>query len=84
MLTGDKLETAENIGRSCQLVQEQFTVMRIEAQEQPDKEKFKNYVAYQIRVAKGIFERCTARNIPKALLIEGESLGMLTRAHTVL
>ena len=27
MLTGDKLETAENIGKSCKLLQPDFTVM---------------------------------------------------------
>jgi len=29
MLTGDKLETAENIAKSCKLLQNDFSVMRI-------------------------------------------------------
>ena len=29
MLTGDKLETAENIGKSCSLIQEDFSILRI-------------------------------------------------------
>lgn len=29
MLTGDKLETAENIAKSCRLIQEQMKVMKI-------------------------------------------------------
>ena len=29
MLTGDKLETAENIAKSCRLIQGDFTVMRL-------------------------------------------------------
>lgn len=30
MLTGDKLETAENIGKSCGLVKGDMTVMRLQ------------------------------------------------------
>lgn len=30
MLTGDKLETAENIARSCRLITEDMTVMRFQ------------------------------------------------------
>lgn len=29
MLTGDKLETAENIAKSCKLLQDDFTIMRL-------------------------------------------------------
>lgn len=29
MLTGDKMETAENIARSCKLIQGDMTVMRL-------------------------------------------------------
>jgi magnesium-transporting ATPase (P-type) len=29
MLTGDKLETAENIARSCRLIQGDMTVLRL-------------------------------------------------------
>jgi len=29
MLTGDKLETAENIAKSCKLIQDQMQIMRV-------------------------------------------------------
>jgi magnesium-transporting ATPase (P-type) len=29
MLTGDKMETAENIAKSCRLIQPDFTVLRL-------------------------------------------------------
>lgn len=67
MLTGDKLETAENIGRSCNLIQPGFEVMHI-AQKEKDK------VELAIREAKGKFLQCLEKGKPKALLIEGESL----------
>lgn len=38
MLTGDKLETAENIAKSCKLIQEEMGVMMIEDK---DKEESK-------------------------------------------
>lgn len=31
MLTGDKLETAENIAKSCKLIQDQMVIMRVHA-----------------------------------------------------
>ena len=74
MLTGDKLETAENIGKSCQLVQRGFSIMRIEAKDEKDPALFKLDVEYQLQVAKGIFEACREEGIPKALLVEGRSL----------
>lgn len=30
MLTGDKMETAENIAKSCKLIQDDFTIFRYE------------------------------------------------------
>lgn len=68
MLTGDKLETAENIGRSCNLIQPGFEVMHI-AQKEKDK------VEIAIREAKWKFLECKQTGKPKAILIEGESLG---------
>ena len=69
MLTGDKLETAENIGRSCNLIQPGFEVMHIAQKE-------KEQVELAIREAKGRFQQCLETGKPKALLIEGESLSM--------
>lgn len=37
MLTGDKLETAENIGYSCRLLQKDMVVWRISNKEEVDK-----------------------------------------------
>ncbi len=34
MLTGDKLETAENIAKSCRLIQGDYTVMRLSEKEE--------------------------------------------------
>lgn len=34
MLTGDKMETAENIAKSCRLIQGDFTVMRLSDKEE--------------------------------------------------
>ena len=31
MLTGDKLETAENIAKSCKLIQDQMQIMRVQS-----------------------------------------------------
>ena len=73
MLTGDKLETAENIGRSCNLIQPGFEVIHI-AQKEKDK------VELAICEAKGRYLHCLEIGKPKALLIEGESLSIYT--HT--
>ncbi len=67
MLTGDKLETAENIAKSCNLIQAGFEVMHIAQKE-------KNLVEIAIREAKGRFLDCLEKGKQKALLIEGESL----------
>ncbi len=39
MLTGDKLETAENIAKSCKLIQEGYTLMRVAADDIDDVKK---------------------------------------------
>jgi len=39
MLTGDKLETAENIAKSCNLIQKDFHVFRLSVNELSDVEK---------------------------------------------
>ena len=61
------METAENIGRSCNLIQPGFEVMHIAQKEKP-------LVEIAIREAKGKYLTCMESGKPKALLIEGESL----------
>lgn len=36
MLTGDKMETAENIAKSCKLIQEDFVLFRYEGSEKEE------------------------------------------------
>lgn len=69
MLTGDKLETAENIGRSCNLISPKFTTIKISEQTKEDVEE-------SLKVAYKNFVESRKSNKPKALLIEGEALGI--------
>ena len=39
MLTGDKLETAENIAKSCKLIQNQMKIIYISEQNETDLKK---------------------------------------------
>ena len=68
MLTGDKLETAENIGRSCNLIQDQFAVMKLH---QKEKEGLAEKMSELVEIAKDYVKI----KKPKAFLIEGEVLG---------
>ena len=67
MLTGDKLETAENIGRSCNLVQPEFRVMQCSETKIDELEEAlnKHLLTYQ---------ECEKSHKKKAMLIEGDSL----------
>lgn len=67
MLTGDKLETAENIGRSCNLIQPSFEVMYIA-------ETTKERVEIALKDAKKQFVACVEQGKSRALLIDGASL----------
>ena len=70
MLTGDKLETAENIAKSCKLIQQDMTLMTfsdktVEGTEQKMQENLE------------ISALCRRQNKKRSLLIEGETLGIL-------
>jgi magnesium-transporting ATPase (P-type) len=65
MLTGDKLETAENIGYSCRLIQGDFETMFIRA----DDNLSQKYGEY-----KAAIERYKANGTRKTLLIEGNAI----------
>ena len=68
MLTGDKLETAENIAKSCNLIQPDFQVMHCSEKTQ----KSIQDVLVQHRKHHDYFME---NGIRKAFIIEGESLG---------
>ena len=69
MLTGDKLETAENIARSCNLILRNFEVLRI-SEQSPEQ------IQETMKTTKEKFQALCQKNTPKALLIEGEALGI--------
>jgi phospholipid-transporting ATPase len=70
MLTGDKLETAENIAISCKLIQGDMTVMRLA-------ETNKESVVNKIKDNKETFELCMNEKRKKCLLVEGGSLAIV-------
>lgn len=70
MLTGDKLETAENIGRSCNLVQENFAVLKVNQKE-------KEGLAEKMQELVEITKNYVRIEKPKAFLIEGDILGSI-------
>lgn len=65
MLTGDKLETAEDIGYSCSLIQSDFKKLYIK--ENDDLED--KYYEYQKLV-----EEYNKKGIKKTLLVEGKAI----------
>jgi magnesium-transporting ATPase (P-type) len=70
MLTGDKLETAENIGYSCRLIQADFKTMFIRA----DDNLHKKYAEYRAAI-----EQYKAQGLRKTLLIEGNAISKLPK-----
>lgn len=50
MLTGDKMETAENIAKSCNLIQDGFALIRYESQAP---ENITNYLRQKCKEAEG-------------------------------
>ena len=70
MLTGDKLETAENIGRSCNLILPNFEVFRIT-------EKIHEEVEQKLKEVKAKSDEFFEKQVPKALLVEGEALSKI-------
>ena len=69
MLTGDKLETAENIGYSCKLIQEDFEKLYIKAEDDLD---------FKYRECKKAIEKFRATGKKKTLLIEGNAISNLS------
>jgi P-type E1-E2 ATPase len=67
MLTGDKMETAENIAKSCNLIQSNFEVLRYNC---PDKD----HVLQTLQDLSRRAEALNAEKRPKGLLIEGHDL----------
>lgn len=68
MLTGDKLETAENIGYSCRLIQQDFEKFYIMA----DDDLNTKYTQLRPRI-----QDLSARNIRKCLLVEGKAISKI-------
>ena len=73
MLTGDKLETAENIGYSCRLIQSHFKTMFIKADDGL-RERYSDCLR--------MIEECKEKGQPKTLLIEGNALSKKTQRTT--
>ncbi|CAD8148969.1 unnamed protein product [Paramecium pentaurelia] len=71
MLTGDKLETAENIAKSCRLIQNDFMVMKYS-------ETDLNKLRVQLSENKLTYQACIKEKKKKSILVEGESLVILT------
>ncbi|CAK55960.1 unnamed protein product (macronuclear) [Paramecium tetraurelia] len=71
MLTGDKLETAENIAKSCRLIQHDFMVMKYS-------ETDLNKLRVQLSENKLTYQACIRERKKKSVLVEGEALVILT------
>ena len=67
MLTGDKLETAENIGKSCGLIKSDMTLMKMQQETLADCTKYMDE-------AIDIYKECVVNDRMKGFLIEGEAL----------
>jgi magnesium-transporting ATPase (P-type) len=71
MLTGDKLETAENIARSCTLIQPNFAIIKLLKNDNVENCKDQLMESYGIaRLNQNIHK-------PKGLLVEGETLALI-------
>ena len=68
MLTGDKLETAENIGKSCNLIQRDMSVFPIGISDS-------NVINEKLVEFQEKSELCRSNHIKRCFLIEGECLG---------
>jgi magnesium-transporting ATPase (P-type) len=66
MLTGDKMETAENIAKSCNLIQPNFQVLRYLWKEK-EIVSVQHYLANLLRKA----EKWRSQNLKVSLLVEG-------------
>jgi len=72
MLTGDKLETAENIAKSCRLIQGDMTVMRVAEKTLEELEK-------KLADNKETYELCVREGRKKSMLVEGDSLALILK-----
>lgn len=70
MLTGDKMETAENIARSCNLIQPSFEVLKYEPGGEVSHEKALELLREMVKKSEALTEDGTL----KGLLIEGSDL----------
>ena len=71
MLTGDKMETAENIGRSCNLIQDHFKVMKLCFNKEKESLDVVRERLNEIIVEN---EKLVKQKHPKALLLECEAI----------
>ncbi len=71
MLTGDKMETAENIGRSCNLIQDHFAVMKLNY----NKEQGIPALTEKMQELVEITQNYVSIKKHKAFIIEGDNLG---------
>jgi len=67
MLTGDKLETAENISHSCKLITGDMHVMRCFG-------KTHQVTEQKLKLCKEEFDECKRERRKKAFIVEGEAL----------
>ena len=72
MLTGDKMETAENIGLSCQLIDESFDVIRISFVSEKDAVSFLEHFRIQLRSSH-------ARSMKVAVILDGTALDFMLK-----
>lgn len=70
MLTGDKLETAENIARSCKLIQGDMTVLRLATKDEKE-------IDLRMSDNEQTFNMCVEENRKRSYLVEGESLALI-------
>ena len=70
MLTGDKLETAENIARSCQLFSKEMSIVSVSETDQ-------SLIHKKFTEQKEIYKLSLMNQKNKGLIIEGDSLGLL-------
>jgi len=70
MLTGDKLETAENIALSCRLLTGEMNIMRCYG-------KTEDEVKKKLNENKELFDLCVQEQRKRAIIIEGEALGKI-------
>jgi magnesium-transporting ATPase (P-type) len=64
MLTGDKMETAENIAKSCNLIQSNFEILRYSCTK-------KDHILNTLQELSRVASELTLQKRPKGLLIEG-------------